>query len=174
MKNPTTLQAEGQAMGLPMARDIDWPLFVISGGFLGAFLLAALIDIDSVSALVNTLFAWSTRFFGLYWQVLMLATFAVSLFIGFSRCGRVRLGGVTQRPDISTFNWIAVIMCALLAGGGAFWAAAEPMMHFASPPPCSPACSRTAKRRPPRHWRNRSCTGAFWPGPCWAACWQSC
>lgn len=88
MKNPTTLQADGQAMGLPMARDIDWPLFLISGGFLGAFLLAALIDIDTVSALVNTLFAWSTKAFGLYWQVLMLATFAVSLFIGFSRCGR--------------------------------------------------------------------------------------
>ncbi len=135
MKNPTTLQADGQAMGLPMARDIDWPLFLISGGFLGAFLLAALIDIDTVSALVNTLFAWSTKAFGLYWQLLMLATFAVSLFIGFSRCGRVRLGGVTQRPDVSTFNWIAVIMCALLAGGGAFWAAAEPLMHFASPPP---------------------------------------
>ncbi len=64
MKNPTTLQADGQAMGLPMARDIDWPLFLISGGFLGAFLLAALIDIDTVSALVNTLFAWSTKAFG--------------------------------------------------------------------------------------------------------------
>jgi hypothetical protein len=128
-----------------MARDIDWPLFLISGGFLGAFLLAALIDIDTVSALVNTLFAWSTKAFGLYWQVLMLATFAVSLVIGFSRCGRVRLGGVDQRPDISTFNWIAVIMCALLAGGGAFWAAAEPLMHFASPPPCSPACNRTSE-----------------------------
>ncbi len=84
---------------------------------------------------MNTLFAWSTKFFGLYWQILMLATFAMSLFICFSKCGRVRLGGVDQRPDTSTFNWIAVIMCALLAGGGAFWAAAEPMMHFASPPP---------------------------------------
>ncbi len=135
MKNPTTLPAEGQAMRLPLARDIDWPLFLISGGFLGAFLIAALVDIDAVSALVNTLFAWSTKFFGLYWQVLMLATFAVRLGIGFSRCGRVRLGGVAQRPDISTFNWIAVIMCALLAGGGAFRAAAEPLMHFASPPP---------------------------------------
>ncbi|MDR0208230.1 MAG: BCCT family transporter [Pseudomonas putida] len=135
MKNPTTLPADDQTMRLPLSRDIDWPLFLISGGFLGAFLLAALIDIDAVSALVNTLFAWSTKAFGLYWQVLMLATFVVSLAIGFSKCGRVRLGGVTQRPDISTFNWIAVIMCALLAGGGAFWAAAEPLMHFASPPP---------------------------------------
>lgn len=174
MKNPTTLPADDQTLRLPLSRDIDWPLFLISGGFLGAFLLAALIDIDVVSALVNTLFAWSTKAFGLYWQVLMLATFVVSLAIGFFKCGRVRLGGVTQRPDISTFNWIAVIMCALLAGGGAFWAAAEPLMHFASPPRCSQACSLTAKRRPPRPWRSRSYTGAFWPGRCSAACWRSC
>ena len=114
---------------------MDWPLLAVSGGFLLCFLAAALVDIDAVSALVGALFAWSTKVFGLYWQILMLATFVISLGIGFSRCGRVRLGGVDRRPDISTFNWIAVIMCALLAGGGAFWAAAEPLMHFASPPP---------------------------------------
>ena len=136
MKTSDSLQADVQSLDLaPPKKDIDWPLFLISGGFLGAFLIAALVDIEGVSLLVNTLFAWSTKFFGLYWQVLMLATFAMSLFICFSKCGRVRLGGVDQRPDTSTFNWIAVIMCALLAGGGAFWAAAEPMMHFASPPP---------------------------------------
>ena len=87
MKNPTTLPADDQTLRLPLSRDIDWPLFLISGGFLGAFLLAALIDIDVVSALVNTLFAWSTKAFGLYWQVLMLATFVVSLAIGFSSAG---------------------------------------------------------------------------------------
>lgn len=135
MKNPSTLEPDVQAMSLPIAKDIDWPLFLISGGGLGAFLIAALVDIDAVSALVDILFAWSTKAFGLYWQVLMLATFVVSLGICFSKCGRVRLGGIEQRPDASTFNWIAVIMCALLAGGGAFWAAAEPLMHFASPPP---------------------------------------
>lgn len=135
MKTSSTLQVESKPMSLAAKQEIDWPLFLISGGFLGAFLIAALVDITGVSDLVNTLFAWSTRFFGLYWQVLMLLTFLVSLGICFSKCGRVRLGGVNQRPDSSTFNWIAVIMCALLAGGGAFWAAAEPLMHFASPPP---------------------------------------
>ena len=43
--------------------------------------------------------------------------------------------GGTKTPDISTFQWISIIMCTLLAGGGVFWAAAEPMAHFTSPPP---------------------------------------
>ena len=134
--NEIPARAAGGEQARPaLMQGMDWPLLAVSGGFLLCFLAAALVDIDAVSALVGALFAWSTKVFGLYWQILMLATFVISLGIGFSRCGRVRLGGVDRRPDISTFNWIAVIMCALLAGGGAFWAAAEPLMHFASPPP---------------------------------------
>ncbi len=36
---------------------------------------------------------------------------------------------------MSTFKWICIIMCTLLAGGGIFWAAAEPLSHFISVPP---------------------------------------
>lgn len=123
---------------------LDWSIFWISGGFFLLFLVIALIDLDTLSSLIGTAFSWSTRFFGLYWQVLMLATFAASLYIGYSRLGRVRLGGVTHRPSISTFNWVSMIMCALLAGGGAFWAAAEPMMHFITPPPYFGVVAKTA------------------------------
>ena len=114
--NEIPARAAGGEQARPaLMQGMDWPLLAVSGGFLLCFLAAALVDIDAVSALVGALFAWSTKVFGLYWQILMLATFVISLGIGFSRCGRVRLGGVDRRPDISTFNWIAVIMCA--AGG---------------------------------------------------------
>src|SRR5690625_4729786 len=39
------------------------------------------------------------------------------------------------KPEMSTFKWIAIIMCTLLAGGGVFWAAAEPLYHFLDTPP---------------------------------------
>ena len=117
------------------AGTLDWSIFWISGGFFLLFLVIALIDLNTLSSLIGHAFTWSTHYFGLYWQVLMLATFGASLYIGFTRLGRVRLGGVGHKPSISTFNWVSMIMCALLAGGGAFWAAAEPMMHFIAPPP---------------------------------------
>lgn len=126
--------------GKPVAKDnllpvgIDWPVFIISGGFVIAFVVMALIDIDSLSKVVNTTFAWSTKLFGAYWQVLLLLTFFIGLGLAFSRLGGVRLGN-TSKPDFTTFKWIAIIMCTLLAGGGVFWAAAEPIAHFISPPP---------------------------------------
>lgn len=113
---------------------VDWSVFAISGGFVLAFVAMALIDIDTLSALVNTSFAWSTKLFGAYWQILLFLTFFIGLGLAFSRLGAVKLGNL-QTPEFTTFKWIAIIMCTLLAGGGVFWAAAEPMAHFTSPPP---------------------------------------
>jgi len=120
--------------GKSLFSGVDLPVFLISGGVSVLFALAALYDIDMVSGWVNTAFATSTKFFGAYWQILLLLTFIIGLFLAAGRTGRVVLGG-TKVTDISTFQWISIIMCTLLAGGGVFWAAAEPMAHFTSPPP---------------------------------------
>ena len=118
----------------PNLSGVDWPVFLLSGGFIVSFVLLALIDINLLSELVNSFFALSAKYFGAYWQLLLLATFLTGIGVAISSCGRVRLGNLPE-PDISTFKWIAIIMCTLLAGGGVFWAAAEPVSHFVSPPP---------------------------------------
>lgn len=113
---------------------VDMPVFILSGGFIVAFVGMAMLDINVLSSLVSNGAAWASKYFGAYWQLLLLATFLVGLTLAVSQLGRVRLGGLPQ-PELSTFKWIAIIMCTLLAGGGVFWAAAEPMAHFTSPPP---------------------------------------
>ena len=110
------------------------PVLLISGGFVSGFVILALIDLELVSRLVNGGAAAASNIFGAFWQVLLLGTFLVSLVIAVSRLGQARLGGLAE-PEMSTFKWIAIIMCTLLAGGGVFWAAAEPMAHFTAPPP---------------------------------------
>ncbi|WP_417614181.1 BCCT family transporter [Oceanisphaera sp.] len=113
---------------------LDLPVFLLSGGALLLFVVMALYDIELVSAFVNSAFAVSTRLFGAYWQVLLLLTFLIGLVMAVSRGGNVRLGNLST-PEMSTFQWMSIIMCTLLAGGGVFWAAAEPLAHFISPPP---------------------------------------
>ena len=128
MTDITLNQPQGD--GGTVSRAVMW----ISGGFIALFVALAIFDIELVKSLVNAGFAWSIKYFGAYWQILLLATFFIGLFTAASRAGLVRLGGL-DRPEMSNFKWIAVIMCTLLAGGGVFWAAAEPMAHFTSPPP---------------------------------------
>lgn len=113
---------------------VNMPLLALTGGFIILFCLYALVDIDGLSGLVDAGFAISARYFGLYWQILLLATFLISLVLCVLPGGRAVLGGLSV-PEFKTFNWASMIMCTLLAGGGVFWAAGEPIAHFLSTPP---------------------------------------
>ena len=136
---------------------IDWPVFILSGGFLLLFVATALFDLSFLSGVVNSAFGGATKLFGAYWQVLMLLTFIIALGVAASDSGRARLGNLSA-PDISTYKWVAIIMCTLLAGGGVFWAAAEPMAHFIASPPlfgvesASPAAVYPALAQSYMHW----------------------
>ncbi len=110
------------------------PVFWLSGSFLSLFVLLALTNTESLTAMVNAGFGFATKYFGVYWQVLLLLNFLIGLALAFGRTGYVRLGGLAK-PDIDTFKWLSIVLCTLLAGGGVFWAAAEPIAHFVTAPP---------------------------------------
>jgi choline-glycine betaine transporter len=113
---------------------IDWPVFIISGGLLVVFVLLSLINLDAVTAMVNTGFDLSIKYFGAYWQILLFFTFAVGLVLSISRYGNVRLGTLTK-PEGSFFQWASIIVVSGLGAGGVFWAAAEPIYYFMEVPP---------------------------------------
>ncbi len=115
-------------------RHVDLPVFFLSGGISCAFVFFALYDLPLLTRWVDASFQVAVTYFGAFWQFLMLLTFLIALVMAFMPTGKVKLGGIST-PSISTFNWASMIMCTLLAGGGVFWAAAEPIAHFMAQPP---------------------------------------
>jgi choline-glycine betaine transporter len=97
------------------APEIDWPVFMTSGGFIVVFIGLAVVDIDLLSAIVNAGFSIATTYFGAYWQGLLLLTFLAAILVCVSLAGRATLGGI-ETPEMSTFKWVAIIMCTMLAG----------------------------------------------------------
>ena len=136
---------------------INKPLFFITGGFITLFCLIAIIDLDFLSGIVDVGFAWAARLFGLYWQILLLATFFIGLILCILPGGKAKLGGL-DKPEFTLFQWGSMIMCTLLAGGGVFWAAGEPLAHFISSPPVfgaeglSPEAAAPALAQSYLHW----------------------
>ena len=112
------------------------------GGFIVAFVGLAIVDIDLLSAIVNAGFSIATTYFGAYWQGLLLLTFVAAILVCVSPAGRATLGAIGT-PEMSTFKWVAITMCTLLAGGGVFWAGAEPIAHFTNSPPLFAVASNT-------------------------------
>ncbi len=99
-------------------------------GLVGLILAAP----EAAATTIDTLFAGATTAFGLGWQILVLATFVGAVGLALSPWGAARLGGV-DAPERGFLPWLAILLCTLLAGGGVFWSAAEPMFHFLTPPP---------------------------------------
>jgi choline-glycine betaine transporter len=60
-------------------------------------------------------FSIATTYFGAYWQGLLLLTFVAAILVCVSPAGRATLGA-TETLEMSTFKWVAIIMCTLLAG----------------------------------------------------------
>ncbi|MEL0193091.1 MAG: BCCT family transporter, partial [Halieaceae bacterium] len=83
------------------------------------FLLLFALNPEAFSALVDTTYAWSATHFGLFWQVFMLANFVIALVVATHPGAQRRLGNLDE-PEFPTFQWVAMILCTLLAGGGVF------------------------------------------------------
>lgn len=99
-----------------------------------AFLAIFAVNPKLFGTLVDASYSWSAEHFGLFWQLFMVANFVVAL-IAMTRPGAARRLGDLDAPEFPTFQWVAMVLCTLLAGGGVFWAAAEPIAHLVSPPP---------------------------------------
>ena len=63
----------------------------ISGGSLLLFVIAVF-NKSYVEGVINSSFAASIKYFGAFWQVLLIGTFIVAMCMAFSKYGRVKLG----------------------------------------------------------------------------------
>lgn len=79
----------------------------------------------------------------------------LSLFLAFSRFGRLKLGGPDDEPEFSTMSWLAMLFSAGMGVGLMFWGVAEPIIHYTSAPGVahrSPAAARHALVLTGLHW----------------------
>ena len=94
----------------------------------------ALTNIEKLSQPIDAGFNFSTKYFGLIWQCLLLLNFIISILVLMSPKSQHVIGNF-PKAEFSFFKWLSMIMCTLLAGGGVFWATGEPIAHFLTPPP---------------------------------------
>ncbi|WP_342631037.1 BCCT family transporter [Marinobacter alkaliphilus] len=137
--------------------DSDPVVLILTIGFILLFVGASIINSESVASFIGAGFTWTAKYLGSFFQLLLLLTFFIAIGTALSRAGSARVGGL-DRPQISRFRWLSMIMCTLLAGGGVFFAAGEPVYHFVVTPPASNTEAGTAEAVAPAmaqaftHW----------------------
>ena len=102
--------------------------------FILSFCLVASTNLDALGRAVDSGFKFCAQYFGFSWQLIFLINFLVGIAICLHPKSKYVIGQ-DAAPEFPFFQWSSMIMCTLLAGGGIFWAAGEPIAHFLSPPP---------------------------------------
>lgn len=103
-----------------------------------ALLLVVILNIasgDVFRVVVTTAFTWVIQNVG--WAFSLTTTFFVFLLLAvlFSPLGKIKFGGEKAKPEISTWNWFCIALCAGVGIGLVFWGVSEPIYHLANVPP---------------------------------------
>lgn len=111
--------------------DVHNPVFGISAGLIGLFLLATLLmDADTAKNALDGvkwkiigsfdwLFIWSGNLFVIFCLALIVSPF-----------GKIRLGGKDAVADYSVISWLSMLFAAGMGIGLMFWSVAEPVAYF--------------------------------------------
>ena len=119
---------------IPWKTAVAVPSAVIVLGFVGLAALAPrwlrdLLEAANTSV-VNGL--------GWYYSLIVAGFVAFALLVAFGPYGNITLGPDDEAPTYSLVSWFAMLFAAGMGIGLVFWGVAEPMNHYAAPPPGTP------------------------------------
>ncbi|NBB77632.1 MAG: BCCT family transporter [Bacteroidetes bacterium] len=133
MKNSKP-ENEGRQTGKKKYFDIHGPVFWPSVLLISALIVTTLLLGARAESLFNTVQSAVTGNAGWLFVIGVNAFIVFSIYIAFSKFGKIRLGGNKATPDFSTLAWFAMLFSAGMGIGIMFWSVAEPIYHFTSPP----------------------------------------
>ncbi len=116
------------------SRSLNLPVFAASALVIGVVAGAAIIAPQSVQGAFDAAVDWAGRWFGSFYILLISVVLVFMVVLALSRFGTVRLGPSNSTPDFSTFSWAAMLFAAGIGTGIMFFAVAEPVAQYASPP----------------------------------------
>lgn len=118
---------------------IDVPVAVLAAVLTVVFLLVGLLFSDQLRVGGLHAYAFIAEQFGWVFVLSTIAFVVFILYLGLGRFGKIKLGDPDDRPEYSTFSWIAMMFALGVGIGLIFYGAAEPALLYAEPPPGGPA-----------------------------------
>jgi choline/glycine/proline betaine transport protein len=131
---------------------VFWP----AAGIVVAFVALAVVLPERLGDILGILNDTVIADLGWYYVLLVSSCIAFSLWVAFSSLGNVVLGKDDEEPEFGLKSWFAMLFAAGMGIGLVFWGVAEPLNHFASPPPGTAdgeaAAARAAMDTTFLHW----------------------
>ena len=131
-------------------------VFVVSVAIVLLFVIWGVVSPDGLANSSSALLSITTEKFGWFYLLATFSFLVFSLFLAFSKFGKIKLGADSDEPEYSNRSWFAMLFSAGMGIGLVFWGVAEPLSHYMNPPQEAAAQTAEAARLAMRysffHW----------------------
>lgn len=114
-------------------KQIDWIVTILPFSLIitiAAFFFAYPVSSNEILSKVRFFFGDAL---GIYYLIIGLGIFLISLYLAFSKLGNIRLGGVNEKPKYSFWVWGSMMFTCGLAADILFYSFAEWLMYANNP-----------------------------------------
>ncbi|MGV0786820.1 BCCT family transporter [Mycolicibacterium sp. XJ2] len=117
------------------SRGVDWIVFGVTAVIAIAFLVWGFVSTESLASASDSALTWVMDTTG--WLFVLTASgFVVFiLWLAIGRFGAIPLGRDDEEPEFHGVSWVAMMFSAGMGIGLMFFGVAEPLSHYATPPP---------------------------------------
>lgn len=130
-----TEEAFASSGGLTRGPQTDRVVFGVTAALTLGFVIWGAFGTDSLGSVSSKMLSGTIHNGG--WAFVLAATGFVifSLWLAFSRYGKITLGKEGEKPEFKTVSWVAMMFSAGMGIGLMFYGVSEPLEHFTNAPP---------------------------------------
>ncbi|NTS64562.1 BCCT family transporter [Sphingomonas sp. HHU CXW] len=129
---------------MPTSR-INPRVFWGASAIIAALLLITLAMPGTADAAFKAAQSWAIDTFGWFYIAAVAVFLVVVLLLGFGPAGKLKLGPDDAEPDFPYLSWLAMLFAAGMGIGLMYFAVAEPIQHYISPPEAPPGTILAAR-----------------------------
>lgn len=118
----------------PIYAKVNHPVFWVSIIALLAFYGPMMIFQKEAQVPVGKMMHFITYSTDWLWEFVVFGSLIYLAWLALGRYGNVKLGGPDDKPEFSTFTWIAMMFCGGSGAGLVYWALIEPIFYLKAPP----------------------------------------
>lgn len=99
-----------------------------------SFVTFTLLNLQQMSQTFQTIQSTIVHHAGWFYILSVNIFLGFSIYLIFSRYGKIRIGGMNEKPEFTYWGWFSMLFSAGMGIGLVFYSVAEPIFHYISPP----------------------------------------
>ncbi|RAE69535.1 high-affinity choline transporter BetT, partial [Burkholderia multivorans] len=136
--SPQTQQSTDDAKGGKKLPPVNKRVFISAAvGTVGITLWAFLAPVNA-QAVLGAVVGWTSDWFGWFYVLLVAIVLVFVIYLAASRYGSTKLGPEHSKPEFGLLPWAAMLFAAGISTDLMFFAVAEPVTQYLTPPSTQP------------------------------------